>query len=54
MFERSMRILIYNQTQTILDSTDKKILLINPETKGYKTYQFNKAKEIRELGYIDE
>ena len=52
MFERSMRLLIYNQTQAILNSTDKGIFLVSPPTKDYKTYQFNKAKEIRRLGSL--
>ncbi len=50
MFERSIRLLIYNQTQLILNSTNREILLISPDTKDYKTYQFSRAKEIRELG----
>jgi NTE family protein len=50
MFERSMRLLIFNQTRAILENSNKSILLISPETKEYKTYQFHKAKEIRELG----
>jgi len=50
MFERSMRLLIYNQTQTHLKNSTKNIYLIEPNTKGYKTFDFHKAKEIRELG----
>jgi NTE family protein len=50
MFERSMRLLIYNQTQTILDYSDKNILLLEPKTQEYNTFHFHKAKEIRALG----
>jgi NTE family protein len=52
MFERSMRLLIFNQTQTLLESVQKEIFLISPKTKDYKTYHFHKAKEIRELGKL--
>ncbi len=50
MFERSMRLLIYNQTKLIRRSVDKNILLIEPKTQEYATYQFHKYNEIRELG----
>ncbi len=51
MFERSMRLLIYNQTQTLLQLChDREILLLEPVTRGYKTFQFHKATEIRKLG----
>jgi len=50
MFEKSMRLLIYNQTQTHLKASLKNIYLIEPNTKKYKTYHFNKAKEIRAVG----
>jgi len=50
MFEKSVRLLIYNQSKTIISHTDKNIYLIEPETKEYKTYQFHKHKEIRALG----
>jgi len=50
MFEKSMRLLIYNQTQTHIKNTDKNIYLIEPSTKEYKTFQFHKYKEIRALG----
>lgn len=52
MFERSMRLLIFNQTQNLLRCCDKKIFLVSPKTKDYKTYHFHKASEIRELGRI--
>ncbi len=50
MFERSVRLLIYNQSKTHLSHLDKNIYLIEPDTKDYKTYQFHKHKEIRALG----
>ncbi|RLA71628.1 MAG: patatin-like phospholipase family protein [Epsilonproteobacteria bacterium] len=50
MFERSIRLLIYNQTRTSLANLNKTIQLIEPETKEYKTFQFHKDKELRALG----
>jgi len=50
MFEKSMRLLIYNQTQTHIKNTDKTIYLLEPITKDFKTFQFHKHKEIRSLG----
>lgn len=50
MFERSIRLLIYNQSKTQLEQSNKDICLIEPKTRGYKTYQFHKHQEIRALG----
>jgi NTE family protein len=50
MFEKSMRLLIYNQTQTHIKNSDKNIYLLEPVTMDYKTFQFHKHKEIRALG----
>jgi len=50
MFEKSMRLIIYNQTQSHIKSLDKNIYLLEPDTKKYQTYQFHKYKEIRALG----
>jgi len=50
MFEKSMRLLIYNQTKTHIRHCTKNIVLLEPMTKVYKTYHFDKASEIRELG----
>jgi len=50
MFERSMRLLIYNQTQAALKTSDKDILLLEPKTAAYKTFHFHKLDEIRALG----
>lgn len=50
MFEKSMRLLIYNQTQTHIENTHKNIYLLEPITKEYKTFQFHKYNEIRALG----
>ena len=50
MFEKSMRILIYNQTKNILKNATKNIYLIEPDTKKHKTFHFHKYKELRKLG----
>lgn len=50
MFEKSMRLLIYNQTQTHIRNSKKNIYLIEPNTKAYKTYHFDKVNELRALG----
>ncbi len=50
MMERSIRILILNQTKSTLASTTKNIKLIEPKTAAYKTFHFNKVDEIRALG----
>lgn len=50
MFEKSIRMLIYNQSKTHLAYTDKKIILLEPKTRSYKTYHFHKYVEIRALG----
>jgi NTE family protein len=50
MFERSMRLLIYNQTRTTLKNSGKRICLVEPATNGFKTFHFHKAAEIRALG----
>jgi NTE family protein len=50
MFEKSMRLLIYNQTQTNLKNSNKNIMLIEPVTKGFKTFHFHKYEKIRTLG----
>jgi NTE family protein len=50
MLDRSLRLLILNQTRTTVRHSDKTIHLIEPPTAGYKTFHFNKAAEIRALG----
>jgi len=50
MFEKSMRLLIYNQTQTNISICNKTIHLIEPDTKEYKTFHFHKYDEIYKLG----
>ncbi|MCF6330627.1 MAG: patatin-like phospholipase family protein [Sulfurimonas sp.] len=50
MLERSVRILIYNQTKTSLSISTKNIYLIEPITTNYKTFHFHKYKELRKLG----
>ncbi len=50
MFEKSLRLLIYNQTQTLIKYSTKDITLIEPVTKEYKTFYFHKTAAIRALG----
>ena len=50
MFEKSMRLLIYNQTQTHIRNSSKNIILLEPDTKEFKTFHFHKVDEIRALG----
>ena len=50
MFEKSIRLLIYNQTQSLIKHSNKHIYLIEPDTKQFKTYHFHKVDEIRALG----
>jgi NTE family protein len=50
MFEKSLRLLMYNQTKTNLKHLHKNIALIQPSTKEYKTFHFHKYKQIKQLG----
>jgi len=50
MFEKSMRLLINNQSRTHIQNTSKNIVLLEPTTRAYKTYHFHKVKKIRKLG----
>jgi len=50
MFEKSMRLLIYNQSQTHIKNSPKNITLIAPNTKDFTTFSFHKHAEIRALG----
>ena len=50
MFEKSMRLLIFNQSQTHIKYSNKNIYLLEPHTKEYKTFDFHKSEEIRDLG----
>ncbi len=50
MFEKSIRLLIYNQSKTQIKNAEKEIYLIEPTTKDYATFSFHKHKEIRALG----
>ena len=50
MFEKSMRLLIYNQTNLIKSQIDKEIILLEPKTKDFKTYHFHKFEEIKMRG----
>ena len=50
MFEKSMRLLIYNQTKLIRQHLQKRVFLLEPVTKEYNTYHFHKVYEIYKLG----
>ncbi len=50
MFEKSMRLLIVNQSKTHMQHMKKNIKLIEPMTKDYTTFSFHKHAEIRALG----
>lgn len=50
MFEKSLRLLIYNQTQTSLRHIDRNILLLEPDTHKFKTFHFHKTDALRSLG----
>jgi NTE family protein len=50
MFEKSIRLLIYNQTRSHIANSTKNITLLEPDTKSYKTFYFHKTEEIRALG----
>ncbi len=50
MFEKTMRLLIFNQSQTHIRNSSKNIYLLEPNTKEYKTFDFHKSEEIRNLG----
>jgi NTE family protein len=53
MMDRSLRLLILNQTRSAdnrLKEHGKHLLLIEPDTAGFKTFHFNKAEAIRERG----
>ncbi len=49
--ERSIRILIYNQTKMALNFWDKEYILIEPKLFDYKTTHFYKFSQIKEKGY---
>jgi len=51
--ERSIRILIYNQTKMALKQFNKNYILIEPDLSSFKTSHFHKYKEIKEIGYIE-
>ena len=51
MIEKSMRLLILNQRKLLLKSVkNKDIILLEPNTKEFKTFHFNKVEEIAKLG----
>ena len=53
MMERSLRLLILNQTRTAIErlkTQGRTLLLIEPDTAEFKTFHFNKADAIRERG----
>jgi len=50
--ERSIRILIYNQTKMALKHFNRDYILIEPDVSSFKTSHFHKYKEIKNRGYI--
>lgn len=50
MFEKSIRLLMYNQSKTHIKNCDKNIYLIEPDTKTFSTFGFHKHEEIRAQG----
>ena len=50
MQERSIRMLIYNQTKCNLVQCGKKVFVIEPKTSDFKTFDFNKVNQIKALG----
>ncbi|HHD78258.1 MAG TPA: patatin-like phospholipase family protein [Epsilonproteobacteria bacterium] len=50
MLEKSMRLLIYNQSQTHIKNSKNNIYLIEPVTREYTTFSFHKHAQIRALG----
>ncbi|MDQ7084355.1 MAG: hypothetical protein Q9M36_05265 [Sulfurovum sp.] len=50
MFEKPLRLLIYNQSKAQRENSDKNIYLLEPKTSNYNTYHFHKYLEIRALG----
>jgi NTE family protein len=50
MFERSIRLLILNQTRSSLQRCHGTIILVEPKTADFKTYHFHKPDSIRKCG----
>lgn len=50
MFEKSIRLLIYNQSTTHIQNSPKNIMLIEPVTKDFTTFHFHKHEKIRVRG----
>ena len=54
MLDRSLRLLILNQTRTAIariQTEGKHLTLLEPDTAEFKTFHFNKAEAIRERGF---
>jgi len=49
--ERSIRVLIYNQTKKFLEEFDKEYIMIEPDVSDFKTSHFHKFFEIKQRGY---
>jgi len=49
--ERSIRVLIYNQTKDKLEHFNKLYITIEPPLQDYKTSHFHKFDEIKKIGY---
>lgn len=54
MFEKSMRLLIFNQTRLLLKNSNKNIFLIDLYTKNFKTFNFGKVDELYKIGLEHE
>jgi len=51
MLEKSMKLLIINQTRKNKKiAKNKKLIIIEPNTKEFKTYQFHRYEELYEVG----
>ena len=51
--ERSIRILIYNQTKMALKEFNKEYILLEPDVSSFKTSSFLKYTKIKQIGYIE-
>jgi NTE family protein len=54
MFEKSMRLLIFNQTRNIILNSNKNIYLVDLYTKNFKTFNFGKVNELYKIGLEHE
>jgi len=50
MFEKSIRLLIYNQSLSHIACSNKEILQIEPDTKGFSTFSFHQYEKLYRRG----